>query len=67
MRDEAHGEEAMRAAEYCRTVLHSISTFSQVLDHLAHAIGYGIVCWRNWFGKPRPLVDIVPVPFSIVG
>ncbi len=61
--DEAHGEEAMRAAEYCRTVLHSISTFSQVLDHLAHAIGYGIgaaeLVWER-----GALVDIVPVPFS---
>jgi len=61
--DAAAADSARHAAEHCRAALAAIDSFSQVLDHLASAIGYGIaVAELVWEGSK--LVDVVPVPHA---
>lgn len=55
------GPGAAEAAEYCRSVLARLEHFSDALEHLAAAIGYGLaVAELVWEGGQ--LVDLVPVP-----
>jgi phage gp29-like protein len=54
---------AGQAADFCRQTLSRLERFRDVLDHLAHAIGYGIaVAELVW--EDGQLVDAVPVPYS---
>lgn len=56
-------DQALRAAEYCRSVLASVGSLRQVLDHLAHAIGFGIAVAELVWERGR-LVDITPAPHA---
>jgi phage gp29-like protein len=61
--DESTARAALAPAEYCRETLLGLERFSDVLNHLANAIGYGVAVAELVWDSSR-LVDIVPVPYS---
>ena len=59
----AGGESALRAADYCAEVLGRIPNLRAALDHLAHAIGFGIAVVELVWERGE-LIDLTPVPYS---
>lgn len=52
-----------RAAEHCTQVLTRLDAFRETLDHLAHAIGFGLAL-AELVWEDGGLADIVPVPHT---
>ena len=55
--------QAEAAAEYCREQLEELERFTEALDYLVGAIGFGVAAAELVWDRGQ-LIEIVPVPFS---